>query len=153
MEKFIESSAELFEAFPSATVTITYSNKNKKKSSDNEAPANSVKFKCTEPKSGKTIQYSTRKAKELSRLLTYFGPRGVSKKRKADSEAEDAQTSKKIKSEVTGVASVMSNSKFEEPQIEPETQPVESTPAPEETKEKTPQPSSKSKKKKKGKKK
>lgn len=152
MESFIESLAELFEAFPSATVTITYSNKTKK-SKDNAAPVHSVKFKCSEPQLGKSIQYSTRKGKELSRLLTYFGPRGVSTKRKAEATVTEEPAQKQQKTEIVGVASVMSNNKFEEPQVEAEEPTREQTPVPEE-KEKTPQaPSSKSKKKKKGKKK
>lgn len=153
MEKFIESLAELFEAFPSATVTVTYSDKSKsKKASSIQAPVHVVKFKCTEPQLGKSIQYSTRKAKELSRLLTYFGPRGVSAaKRKADADTTEEPT-KKPKTEIVGVASVMSNSKFEEPQAEAEEKVAEPTAVAEE-KEKTPQPLAKSKKKKKGKKK
>lgn len=153
MEKFIESLAELFEAFPSTTVTVTYSDKSKsKKASGVKAPVHVVKFKCTEPQLGKSIQYSTRKAKELSRLLTYFGPRGVSAKRKADTDTAEEPTKKQPKTEIVGVASVMSNSKFEEPQVEAEEKIVEPTVVAEE-KEKTPQPLAKSKKKKKGKKK
>lgn len=154
MEKFIENLAQLFEAFPSATVTITYSNLAKKSRDKNESKKaqNAVKFKCTEPKLGKTIQYSTYKAKELSRLLTYFGPRGVSQKRKADEEPLEAPKEKQAKTEILGVGSIMSNFKFEEPQVEQE-ETTEVTPAPEVSSEKAPQPLSKNKKKKKGKKK
>lgn len=74
-------------------------------------------------------------------------------KRKAEATVAEEPTQKQLKTEIVGVASVMSNNKFEEPQVEAEEAPREQMPVPEE-KEKTPQaPSSKSKKKKKGKKK
>ncbi|QRG36533.1 hypothetical protein FDK38_000874 [Candidozyma auris] len=155
MEKFIESSEQLLEAFPSATLSITYSNAAKKTKHNNSSKKaqNVVKFKCTEPKSGKCIQYSTYKAKELSRLLTFFGPRGVSKKRKAEDEGATDQAPKQAKSDVVGVASIMSNTKFEEPLIQQEETKSEVTPVPEENPVQPPSSSSKNKKKKKGKKK
>lgn len=144
MDVFIQSSLELLEAFPATTVSITYANVAKKLSKKEKSALNVVRFKCYDPKLGKCLSYSTYKAKELSRLLTFMGPRGVSMKRKADEEESET---KKQKTSV-GVASVMSNAKFEEP-VEEESKAA--TPAPEEN-DSTSQPSKK-KGKKKGKKK
>lgn len=150
MESFIESAASLFEAYPGATVTITYANKNKGSESravdDLKRASNVVKFKVYDAASTKCLLYSTYKSKELSRLLTYLGPRGVSRKR--DSEGgESAAKKPKI---VVGVASVMSNTKYEEPeapQAAVEEKERTATPAVDET------PQVSKKKKKKGKKK
>lgn len=146
METFIQSTSDLLEAFPAATVLITYSNVAKKlKSEDTKRASNVVKFKVYDSQLGKCIKYSTYKSKELSKLLIFLGPRGVSTKRKSD---DDEESEKKQKLSV-GAASVMSNLKVEE--IEQE-EPVESTvgtPAPEEGTTTT----SSKKKKKKGKKK
>lgn len=108
IEEFIESSNDLLQAFPSTTISITYANDAKKYK--NEKYLNSVKIKCYEPKSGKCLKFKTNKAKELSRLLIFLGPRSVSVKRKRD---EDSEGTKKLKSEVPGMASIMSNKKFE----------------------------------------
>lgn len=155
MDVFIQTSSELLQAYPSTTVSVTYANASKKTKkldklekpeTDSRKATNLVKFKCFEPNLGKCIKYSTYKVKELSRLLTYLGPRGVSMKRKN----EDEESSEKRQKLNLGVASVMSNSKFEEPVAAAEEAPEIGTPVPEE-KESTPQPSKK--KKKKGKKK
>lgn len=154
MERFIESLSELLEAFPSATVSVTYSNSAKKtKKEDPKRAHNVVKFKCYEPHLGKCVKYSTYKLKELSRLLIFLGPRGVSSLRKPEESEEPA--AKRRKTDITGVASLMSNTKFEE-QPEPEVVPEAKAQAVAlDLKENSPQPAaaSKSKKKKKGKKK
>lgn len=111
MESFIQSTADLFEAFPSATVSITYKNATKKKPTDSNATRNTAKFKVFEPHTGKCIQYKTSKSKELSRLLTYLGPRGVLSMKRAHEEEEDESKKPKL---MVGVSSVMANTKFEE---------------------------------------
>ncbi|CAH6721054.1 signal recognition particle subunit Srp21p [[Candida] jaroonii] len=110
IEEFIESSNDLLEAFPSTTISITYANDAKKYKNDKYL--NSVKIKCYEPKSGKCLKFKTNKAKELSRLLIFLGPKSISVKRKREEE-EDTEESKKFKTEVPGMASIMSNKKFE----------------------------------------
>ncbi|SGZ48251.1 CIC11C00000002804 [Sungouiella intermedia] len=145
METFIQSTSDLLEAFPGATVLITYSNVSKKtKSEDAKRASNVLKFKVYDSHLGKCIKYSTHKSKELSRLLTFLGPHGVSMKRKHDG----GDVSEKKQKLGVGAASVMSNVKVEETEHET----VESnaaTPAPEEGSTAT----SSKKKKKKGKKK
>lgn len=148
MDTFIQSTSDLLEAFPAATVLITYANAAKKSKKDDTKPAsNVVKFKVYDAQLGKCIQYSTYKSKELSRLLTFLGPRGVSMKRKHDEE-ETAEKKPKLS---LGVASVMGNVKIEdqEQQEGGESEAV-GTPAPEEVPVAS---SSSKKKKKKGKKK
>lgn len=113
MDSFIDLSLELLEAYPAATVSITYSNEAKKDSKvgkdSSRRPANKVKFKVSDLGLSKSVKYSTTKAKEVSKILTFLGPNGVSTKRKASEEGDGA---KKQKLSV-GVASVMSNSKIE----------------------------------------
>ncbi|CAH2351574.1 signal recognition particle subunit Srp21p [[Candida] railenensis] len=150
VDRFIESSSRLLSAYPTTTtLSITYANALKKSKTnkegtkkeddaDSKKATNIVTFKCYEPNAGKCIKYSTYKVKELSRLLTFVGPRGVSvtkpinKKRKL--EDSDENSDKKTKTEKTssaehaaGLASIMSNVKFEE-----ETVAKFSTPQPEE---------------------
>lgn len=111
MESFIESTSDLLEAFPGATILITYANLAKKlKKDDPKRASNVVKFKVLDAQLGKSIQYSTSKSKELSRILTFLGPRGVSMKRKS----EELETSEKKQKLSVGVASVMGNFKVEE---------------------------------------
>lgn len=111
MESFIQSTAELLEAFPSATVSITYTNAAKKKSADSKTTRHTAKFKVFEAHSGKCIQYRTSKSKELSRLLTYLGPRGVLSLKRAHDDDDDENKKPKL---VVGASSVMANTKFEE---------------------------------------
>ncbi|CUM66322.1 uncharacterized protein PRCAT00003984001 [Priceomyces carsonii] len=130
IELFIESASRLLEAFPSSTlVSITYANEAKKHSKKkiikdvSKRATNSVTFKCYEPKSGKCIKYKTKRTKELSRLLTFLGPKGVtvSKSRKRSLEAvnlEPSNETAKIEAEMTtdhaaGLASIMSNCKYD----------------------------------------
>lgn len=74
-------------------------------------------------------------------------------KRKAEDEGATDQALKQAKSDVVGVASIMSNTKFEEPLIQQEETKSEVTPVPEENPVQPPSSLSKNKKKKKGKKK
>lgn len=131
IDSFINFSSKLLEAYPSTTtLSITYANALKKQSkknkievkdNDNKKATNLVTFKCYEPKSGKCIKYSTYKIKELSRLLTFTGPRGVSvsssKKRSTDDEHNDTTTKKAkietVNEHTNGLASIMSNVKFD----------------------------------------
>lgn len=107
MESFIESAEQLLAAFPSSTVLITYSNVGKKfpKGRPDHAPQNMVSFKVCHAHLGKNIRYSTYRTKEVSRLLTFLGPRGVSKKRKLDADAPEV---------VVGAAAIMANVKLED---------------------------------------
>ncbi|EGV61930.1 hypothetical protein PSN45_000626 [Yamadazyma tenuis] len=108
LDTFISSTAKLLAAYPTtARVSITYANehkklerrtKNSKKPSEKSA-SNYVSFKVFEPSSGKVIKYKTYKVKELSKLITFLGPRGVT--------SNDAQ-------KVPGLSSIMSNKKFDE---------------------------------------
>lgn len=129
IDSFIEHSSALFEAFPSTTIlSFTYSNEKKKagkrKSVDIEdenskKASNAVTFKCYEPSFGKCIKYKTNKVKELSRLLTFVGPRGVNVSKKRErTEDTDEKANKRIKVDITseftpGLASIMSNTKFD----------------------------------------
>lgn len=147
VDYFIESSSKLLEAFPSTTtLSITYANTLKKskpskaegKEVDSKKATNQVTFKCYEPRSGKCVKYSTFKIKELSRLMTFIGPRGVlvtkpNKKRKheeVEEEKEDSIVSSTVTEHKAGLASIMSNVKFD---VEVAATPVAiSTPQPEE---------------------
>lgn len=112
MESFILSTAELLEAFPSATVSITYANVTKKnKNPEKNGTTHTAKFKVFEAHTGKCIQYKTSRSKELSRLLTYLGPRGVLAVKRTH---EDEETGNKKPKLVVGASSVMANTKFEE---------------------------------------
>lgn len=131
---FIESSSKLLEAFPSTTaLTITYANELKKqkkkgkvsKEQDNKKASNSVSFKCYEPQSGRCLKYKTYKIKELSRLLTFVGPRGVSINKIVKNPIEDEATKSdkkkpnydEVAENTPGLASIMSNTKFEDSEI------------------------------------
>lgn len=148
MDSFIDSALELLEAYPSATVSITYSRVGKKESlEESRRPSNKVKFKVHDLVLTKSVRYTTTKTKELSKLLTFLGPHGVSTKRKA---AQDLLAAKKLKPS-PGVAGVMSNFKAKELPIVQQNQAAESESA---TKEDDLQATaSKKKGKKKGKKK
>ncbi|CCE72679.1 Piso0_000269 [Millerozyma farinosa CBS 7064] len=123
IDAFIKHSVQLIEAYPSKTLlSITYANSLKKqkkrvekvtKADTNKKATNSVTFKCFEPESGKCIKYKTYKSKELSKLLTFVGPRGVSltKKSETNSTENDGETSN---FHINGLSSIMSNVKFEE---------------------------------------
>lgn len=142
MESFILSTAELLEAFPGATVSITYSNVAKKNNKpDSKGVSHTVKFKVFEAHTGKCIQYKTSRTKELSRLLTYLGPRGVLSVKRAHEEEETEHKKPKL---MVGVSSVMANTKFEETEAVVETEVANAAPS---------EPEKKPKKKKKGKKK
>lgn len=107
VDTFIEHSSRLLQSFPaSTTLSITYSNvvKKQKKSNKNGKSevspkyTNAVKFKLYEAQSGKVIKFTTHKSKELSKLLNFIGPNGVS------NSEEDHKV---------GLASIMSNVKYE----------------------------------------
>lgn len=139
VDSFIESSLELLAAYPSsALVSITYSNELKKVKSNTMASnnedkkaSNSVTVKVYEPSSGKCIKYKTYKTKELSKLLTFLGPKGVtltqslskSKSKKRSSPVNNNDDSKRIKvdNHIAGLASVMSNKAFDTDPVVPQT--------------------------------
>ncbi|RCK60416.1 hypothetical protein Cantr_08454 [Candida viswanathii] len=124
IDKFIELSTDLLANYPTTTtLSITYTNLSKKPSSKKSAtttkstkPAKSsthaVNFKLYEPNSGKCIKYNTKKSKELSRLLNFVGPKGIS--------SDNLH--------VLGLASLMTNVKYEESNVN--VQSLENTPVP-----------------------
>ncbi|KAK6465478.1 signal recognition particle 9 kDa protein-domain-containing protein [Scheffersomyces coipomensis] len=108
IDSFIELATDLLVAYPNTTLlSITYTNvskKNKKKSESSSGvtkksnASNCVNIKLYEPNAGKTHKYKTYKIKELSRLLTFIGPRGVN-----------------IGGDhMVGLSSIMSNVKYDE---------------------------------------
>ncbi|ODV79108.1 uncharacterized protein CANTADRAFT_21875 [Suhomyces tanzawaensis NRRL Y-17324] len=151
LDTFIESASALLAAYPSSTtLSVTYTNVHKKqqqgkvsKDSKSNKATHSVSTKLFEPSSGKCIKYTTYKIKELSRILTFIGPKGVNVITQTKTNEGEEETVHKV-----GLASIMSNTKFEDV---PEEEPVK-----EEVKEKAPvvEPSASKKKskKKKGKK-
>lgn len=178
VDTFIESSSKLLQAFPTTTtLSITYANSLKKskakkeesrkqEDTDSKKATNIVTFKCYEPNAGKCIKYSTYKVKELSRLLTFVGPRGVlvtrstNKKRKLEDSEESSEKKAKPEKNLTteytaGLASIMSNVKFEEEVAAPKVatpQPEEAVPSASSTTATSTSASKKKNKKKKGKK-
>lgn len=90
VDTFINNATHLLSAYPSSTVSITYT-KSKTK------PGNITKFKVYNPRSNKSLKYKTNKIKEFSRLLTFLGPNGVNIELKHS----------------VGLSSLMSNKKFE----------------------------------------
>lgn len=146
IDAFIKHSVQLIEAYPSKTrLSITYANSLKKwkkraekvsKTDTNRKATNLVTFKCFEPDSGKCLKYKTYKSKELSKLLTFVGPRGVSltKKSETPSTENDGETSNNF--HVNGLSSIMSNVKFEEKKdFEKDVSKVEVLPSQQELKE------------------
>lgn len=108
MDSFITAATHLLEAFPNATVSIAYSNVHKKTGVDSRRPANKVRFKVYDAELSKCVRYSTTKSKELSKLLSFLGPHGVSTgtKRKAEGDEPTRKSA--------GLAAIMSNTKIEE---------------------------------------
>ncbi|KAL7662851.1 SRP9 domain-containing protein [[Candida] zeylanoides] len=125
LDRFIETSSSLLSAYPTtATLSVTYSNSAKKnkrvpvKDGELKRATNKVTFKCYEARSGKCTKYSTHKAKELSRLLTFAGPRGVSvTKTSSDRPADNLQDAATATTHKAGLASIMSNVKYEEDSV------------------------------------
>ncbi|CCE73240.1 Piso0_000269 [Millerozyma farinosa CBS 7064] len=165
IDAFIKHSVQLIEAYPSKTrLSITYANSLKKqqkraekvfKADTNKKATNSVTFKCFEPDSGKCIKYKTYKSKELSKLLTFVGPRGVTltKKSETNSTENDGESSNNYP--INGLSSIMSNVRFEEKkEPEKDVSKAETLPSQQESKEIPSSQASNSnkKKKKKGKK-
>lgn len=123
-DSFIEFASQLLQAYPSlATISITYANSAKKlgktAADDSKKASNFTAFKVYEPRSGKCIKYKTYKIKELSKLLTFLGPKGVSvtrpKKRRATDEPEndDEKRQKTVTEHTVGLSSILSNTKFD----------------------------------------
>ncbi|CAN3372127.1 hypothetical protein DIURU_000432 [Diutina rugosa] len=111
MDAFIESSTKLLAAYPSTTVSITYSNQHKKNPNKVAKPAsNKVSVKLYVPEAGKIVKYSTFKSKELSKILALLGPFGVAM----------ASTNPQI-----GLAGIMANVAMVEATPEPEPAVVE----------------------------
>lgn len=101
VDDFINSSIMFLEAYPATTISITYANNVKKGKVAKTGSENSVRVKCYDPHSGKCIKYKTYKSKELSKIMTFLGPQGVTVAKKGSDD------------KVCGLASVMSNKKFE----------------------------------------
>ncbi|EER31817.1 conserved hypothetical protein [Candida tropicalis MYA-3404] len=126
IDKFIELSTDLLLNYPTTTtLSITYTNLSKKKStsstSSTSKPSSSsktssthgVNFKLYEPNSGKCIKYNTKKSKELSKLLNFIGPKGLNNDNL----------------HVLGLASLMTNVKYEDNTTN-NNQSLENTPVP-----------------------
>lgn len=171
-DKFIEFASKLIESNPLVTLSTTYSNESKKINkkrakknlgSDGKEPFGlkntaTITFKCFEPRSGQCIKFKTYKAKELSRILAFIGPRGVSvtTKRPSETHSDDKQASKKAKLDtqqmVPGLTSLMSNVAYKEEEVPtPSTNQVAdaASPIPEVTQSEPTSAKSKNKKKKK----
>ncbi|CCH59714.1 hypothetical protein TBLA_0B08990 [Henningerozyma blattae CBS 6284] len=89
IDTYIQDSVRLFQVSPStSTITITYKTKkdklNKKEKETDEQikstktqPVNSVSFVTTNNQTSTHYSFETRKTKDVSRLLSALGPRGV----------------------------------------------------------------------------
>lgn len=176
IDSFIYSASKLLEAYPSTTtLTITYANTHKKNFNRNKAEVdeernhgdkkahNLVTFKCYEPNFGECVKYTTFKSKELSRLMTFVGPRGITttrKKKRSIEENLENNSAKKPKLEIensktNGLASIMSNTKFDTEEQQPKVENkmnIEGEHIPSPSTNQTPASSKNKKKKKKGKK-
>lgn len=100
LDEFIDRSTEFLSAYPATTLSITYKNKSKLKTSKIEKPKHEsiISIKLYDPKSGKLIKYKTSKIKEFNRILNFIGPKGI--------HVGDSHQ--------IGLSSIMSNSKFED---------------------------------------
>lgn len=111
LDSFIEHSSDLLAAFPTTTtLSITYYNVEKKfaepRRSHKSDKTHAVRVKLFEPHSGKCLTYNTFRIKELSRILSFIGPRGVNVVTKTKEADKNKHT--------PGLASLMSNVKYEE---------------------------------------
>lgn len=129
LDKFIDNTTDFLAAFPATTLSITYKNKGKSgKSNKITKPTNDsttesvVSIKLYEPKLGKCVKYSTSKLKELNRILNFIGPKGI--------HMGDTHQ--------VGLASIMSNTKFDDiVDVEPlEAKDTTPAPAPQQPKKK-----------------
>lgn len=115
LEEFIYNASDLLEAFPSALVSISYT---VKKNEENTG----VKFTISHPGQSKKLIYESFDTKEVSRILAFIGPGGVtadsvnSERKRSDKNASDESTSDegapKKQERITGLTSVMSNYNF-----------------------------------------
>lgn len=170
VDKFIEYASKLIASNPLVTLSTTYSNESKKilkkrakksSSSEEKEPFGLkntavITFKCFEPRSGQCIKYKTYKAKELSRLLAFVGPRGVSVTRKRSRDSDDTGDDLKRQKvetpqQVPGLSSLMSNVPYKEEEVQAPTttEPAKASPTPEASQQEATSSKSKNKKKKK----
>ncbi|ONH68902.1 Signal recognition particle subunit SRP21 [Cyberlindnera fabianii] len=137
-DSFIERSLQLLETAPSTTrVSITYGSLAKKaekkdKVRKSRSSAESfVSFKVYDPLSGSLYKLTTRRAKELSRVLSALGPHGVQVVKKlpkrvkeinvtvsdddGDVSVNDVQpVEETVTLQTRGFSSVLANSEIEE---------------------------------------
>lgn len=122
IDTYIQDSVRLLKVAPStSTITITYKtieNKNDtttdKKNIENKS---SVSFKTKNSQSSTSYTFSTNKSKDLSRLLSALGPRGVTinlsspleKKAFSNGKNKKKKITKKNNSHLVGVSSILAN--------------------------------------------
>ncbi|GMM36302.1 signal recognition particle subunit [Saccharomycopsis crataegensis] len=137
LDTYIDRSTSLLDVAASDTlVSMTYHNKSSKKTISSSSDASSytcVRFKTYNPRSGTCYSFKTSKAKDLSRILSALGPRGVqfTKTKKVSKEPiklDDHAKTKILEEKYIvngkGFASLMSNTEFkgeeEEVKVVPE---------------------------------
>ncbi|OBA23876.1 hypothetical protein METBIDRAFT_10088 [Metschnikowia bicuspidata var. bicuspidata NRRL YB-4993] len=106
LEEFIYNASDLLEAFPSALVSISYTVKENQENTG-------VKFTIRHSGQSKYLTYESFDTKEISRILAFIGPGGVtadsvnSEKKKSDPEEIE-----KKQDRITGLTSIMNNHDF-----------------------------------------
>lgn len=86
MDTFIEQLTQLLAAYPQTTVSITYSNQEKKqKGTKVSKPAtNKITVKLYEASAGKIVKFLTIKSREFSKVLAFLGPLGLAQAQEGD---------------------------------------------------------------------
>ncbi|RKP31371.1 hypothetical protein METBISCDRAFT_22403 [Metschnikowia bicuspidata] len=112
MDTFISSALRVLEAYPTATVSVTYSKVDKKEGIELARKArNKVKFKVYDSGLSACVRYSTTSSKNLAELLSFLSPGGTAgcRKRKTDLEEVPEESSEKRSKPSIGAAGLMSN--------------------------------------------
>lgn len=117
IDTFITNSVQLFEVNPSQTIfSISYKWKAK---SSKKKPV--VSFKAHNPHLSNHYKFKTNKSKDVSRLLSALGPRGVTitrgkiEKRVSKQEGSVKKSKKEAKSrDVVGLSTLMVNTEVKE---------------------------------------
>lgn len=97
-----------------------YEKSHKEKKADEEVTKNFVSVKTYDPVSGGCFKIKLYKTKELSRILSLFGPRGVQMTKKKPTEETFIV-------EERGMASLMANREFAAEDVKKEETPVQET--------------------------
>ncbi|GEQ66583.1 hypothetical protein JCM33374_g246 [Metschnikowia sp. JCM 33374] len=114
-EEFIHNASDLLEAFPSASVSIAYTAKEGQENTG-------VKFTVSHSSQSKYLTYVSHDAKEVSRILAFIGPGGItadsisSHKKKHEKnvikEVDPSEEAQRKPARITGLTSIMSNYDF-----------------------------------------